>query len=41
MREEHDGQTGLHPGNTNNPDGYDWTRYTTELTSFADPFKEE
>lgn len=38
MREQHDGAIGLRPGNTNVPDGYDWSGYVAKLTALADRF---
>lgn len=36
LRELHDGAVGLHPDNSNVPDGYDWPAYVARLTALAE-----
>lgn len=38
IRELHDGAVGLHPDNTNIPDGYDWPAYVEKLTALANRY---
>ena len=39
MREQHDEAVGYQPGNSNVPDGYDWSAYTAKLTALAERFR--
>lgn len=38
LRELHDGAVGLHPANSNIPDGYDWPAYVDRLQALAERY---